>query len=105
MGPYGPFVFEVGVFDRLLAILMGRPDGLNHEGYWRILIIVRFLLFVPIALWASICIVGGVILGKSAEGIVYGMFGFALAFGVVWGLNLLIRLVGWVVAGFKEDKM
>lgn len=54
--------------DKVINMLMNRPDWVNHEGYWRILVIVRFLLFVPIALWAVTCIVFGAMAGKPFEG-------------------------------------
>ncbi|MGQ6114989.1 hypothetical protein [Serratia nevei] len=90
--------------DKVINMLMNRPDWVNHEGYWRILVIVRFLLFVPIALWAVTCIVFGAMAGKPFEGVVYSAMGFALAIGVVLVLNLLLRVVGWIVEGFKESK-
>ncbi|MFW2575126.1 MULTISPECIES: hypothetical protein [Serratia] len=88
--------------DKIINMLMNRPDCVNHEGYWRILVIVRFLLFVPIALWAAACIIFGVMAGKPLEGIVYSAMGFALAIGVILVLNLLLRVIGWVVDGFKK---
>lgn len=90
--------------DKIINLLMNRPDWLNHEGYYRILVIVRFLLFVPIVLWAGACIVFGAMAGKLVEGIAYCVMGFALAFGVIFVFNLLLRVVGWVVAGFTESK-
>ncbi len=87
--------------DIIINMLMNRPGWLKHEGYWRILVVVRFLLFVPIVLWAGACIVFGVMAGKLVEGMGYCVMGVALAFSIIFILNLLLRTVGWVVSGFK----
>jgi hypothetical protein len=87
---------------------MNRPDWLNHEGYYRILVIVRFLLFVPTLLWGGIVALTGVYytVGGSpdfgAERLYVGSIFIIISFVVVILLNLLLRVVGWVVAGFKE---
>lgn len=91
--------------DKIINMLMNRPDWFNHEGYYRILVIVRFLLFVPIVLWAGACIVFGMMAGKLVEGLAYCAMGLALALGVIFMLNFLLRVVGWVVVGFKQDKV
>ncbi|CVF89721.1 Uncharacterised protein [Serratia marcescens] len=91
--------------DKIINMLMNRPDWFNHEGYYRVLVIVRFLLFVPIVLWAGACIVLWSPPGEFAEGLTYCAMGIALAFGVIFVLNFLLRVVGWVVVGFKQDKV
>ena len=87
--------------DNIINMLMNRPSWLKHEGYWRILVAVRFLLFVSVMLWAGACIVFGVMAGKLVEGIGYCVMGVALAFAIIFMFNLVLRAVGWVVSGFK----
>lgn len=87
--------------NRTINMFMNRPDWVTQEGYWRILVIVRFLLFVPIMLWAGACIYFGFEAGKPSEGIAYCVMGVLLAFCTIFVFNFLVRLVGWVVLGFR----
>ncbi|MFA1240976.1 hypothetical protein ACCC84_21950 [Serratia odorifera] len=95
--------------DKIISMFMNRPSWFNHEGYWRILVIVRFLLFVPILLWGSILAVRGIYNTVTdsyigVEWIYAGIFLIVTSFVLVILLNLLLRVVGWVVAGFTESK-
>ena len=88
--------------ENVKSMFINRPHWCQHEGYWRLLVVVRFLLFIPTMLWAVMCIWFGIMAGDLLSGLGYCLLGTALAFCLVLLFNFLVGVVGWVVSGFKN---
>lgn len=89
--------------------LFKRPDWFKHEGYWRLAQVFRLgpaIIFVAISAFALAAsfIKAGIGEDNSIEifGIAVAWFAGAVAYIVA--IHWLIRLIVWIIDGFKESR-
>ena len=92
----------------LKSFLFKKPNWFKHEGYWRLAQVLRLgptLIFLTIGI---IFISGSVYLAivginPNNSGFEFAMGWFAGAATYLLAVHWLLRMVVWVVAGFKDQ--
>lgn len=90
----------------MIAFATQKPSWLANEGYWRVLLVVQWLISVPLMVLGVVTYVVGLF---NFDLVSSNVFWAATAFtvGAVVGfvaVRALAWLIIWVAAGFAESK-
>lgn len=90
----------------MIAFATQKPSWLASEGYWRVLLVVQWLISVPLMVLGVVTFVVGLINFDLVSSNVFWA-ATTLTVGAVVGfvaVRALARLIVWVAAGFSESK-